>query len=330
MPRLNEKVYLNLKDNKLSDFTISINDCIALCNVIDEFDIFMENLKDFSKGNFGYRKLKNLYNFAKDEEYLALRNVKSFYKNNKVVLDTIHQYTYLSNFLLIYFDPKKGEFNREIIQMYEYIKNNKDDKDKILAVLDKLSSLNFEYIVFAENETFDEVYEYAKYDPSYYYFVDGKVEVIPSLEGFKYKTTGANYEIEFATIPFHRAKITLNNLVFDSNLLPASLKDDDTMKKIVDLKDEKEESYKVLSDSVKIDYNLDKMNLAIEKIDEIILNIHNSVYLKDAKIKIGKAKEVISDLKWFLENYEVDLVEQGLIEKEILEVEKKVYNKRNS
>jgi len=313
----------------LRKFDIKVNDCIALCNIVDEFEKFTENLKEFSQGIRGISNLDNLFKYIRDGKKTN-KNIRDFYLENHKVLDAIHKHTYILSFLLIYFDNKTGKFSQEITQIYNYIKDNKNDKDKILAVLDKLSKLGFESVTFNQNEKFDDVYEYDKLNDREYYYLDGEIEVISSLEDFKYRSNGANYEIEFSTIPFHIPKITLNNLVFDSNLLPNNIKYDDTFKKILDLKEEKEESYKVLSDVVHFDYNLEKIMPALEKIDEIIIDIHNCQYKRHAKEYIDVAKHAILELQWVLANYEIDLVEDGLLKKETIDEEKKKYKRRNS
>lgn len=326
MPILSQEIIGN--ETKLSDFTIRINDCIALCRIADDFDDFTKNLKEFSKGINGYSRLKSLYKYIVENKNTSSK-VKDFYFKNNSVLSSIHDKTYISNFLLIYFDREKGKFNQEISEMYEYIKSNKNNIDKILSVFNKLSDLGFDSITFAQNEKFDDVYEYDKLD-DYYYYVDGNIEVIPSLDGFKYKTEGANYEIEFSRVPFHNAIITLNNLVFDSNLLPNNLSFDNTTKKILDLKEEKKESCKVLNTIVSLDYNLENILPAIEKIDEIINNIHNCEYKQTAKEYTKKAKEAAYGLRTCLTNYQTDMVNQNLITEEILYDETKKYKRRNS
>lgn len=320
MPILRQEISSN---TSTKDYYLRIIDCIALCNVGDEFEQFIQNLNEFSKGIRGYSKLHDLYKYIKDGKKVS-KKIREFYAENHKVLDAIHKHTYISNFLLIYFNNKTGEFSQEIMEMYKYIKNNKEEKDKILMNLDKLKELGFEHFVFSSKEKFDNIYEYDVND-NFYYFVDGKIEVIPSLENLKYKTIGANYQIEFSTIPYPKSEIILNNLVFDTNLLPNDLSYDNTMQKIIEMKKEHKDSYKVLNNSVELEYNLEKLISYVEKMDDIILEIQDCEYKDDAKIKIGNAKEVISELRWILENYEVNLINQCLLDESILEEEKLKY-----
>lgn len=326
MPMLKE--IDNAKEKKLSKFNISIKDCMVLCHVIDLFEEFTVNLTKFSKGTFGDAKLKRLYNFVKDEEAFVKRDIKTFYLENYKVLDAIHKYSYISNFLLIYFDRKNGEFNQEITQMYEYIKANKEDIDKILAVLDKLSKLGFEHIYFAENKQFDKVYEYERGVLRNYYYLDGEIEIIPCIENTKYKSKDANYEIEGSVILFYVPKITLNNLIFDPNNLPEKITYNETIGKVLKLTPEKKESCEVLADAVHFDYYLERIVPYLDKIDELIGKIHNCSSKPNAKKHIDTAKQGIAELQCFLANYEQDIIEQGLLTEEILVDEKEKYKRR--
>lgn len=324
---------LSMKDGSeklLDSFTIRIIDAITLCHIVDEFEEFTQNLAKFSKGMLGEYNLRQLYNYIMNVDAFVKRDTKAFYVDNYRVLDAIHKYSYISNFLLIYFDRKTGKFCPEIMQMYEYIKNNKEDKDKILAVLNKLSELGFEHINFAENKKFDGIYEQDKSGLSHCYFLDGDLEVIPSVENIKYKSKEANYKIRLDAIPEIGSEITLNNLVFDVKCLPNTVRYDDTFKKILELKEEKEESYKVLSDIVRLDYNLESIIPALEKIDEIIANIHNCKYNDSAKKHIGKAKEAVYGLRTCLTNYQTDMVNQNLITEEILYKETKNVKRKSN
>lgn len=323
---------LSMKDGSeklLDSFTIRIIDVITLCHIVDEFEEFTQNLAKFSKGMLGEYNLCQLYNYIMNVDAFVKRDTKAFYVDNYRVLDAIYKYSNISNFLLIYFDRKNGRFSKEITQMYKYINNNKEDKDKILAVLNKLSELGFEHINFAENKKFDGIYEQDKSGLSHCYFLDGDLEVIPSVENIKYKSKEANYKIRLDAIPEIGSEITLNNLIFDSSSLPECVKYENTIKRILNLKEEKKDSYDVLSDAVKLNYNIEKLAPILERIDEIIINIHNCEYKKFAKEQVDVAKHAILELQWMLANYECDIVEEGLIKKEILEEEKTKYKKRH-
>lgn len=317
----------NKKEKQLEKFTIRIIDCIALCHVIDGFERFIADLAKFSKGSKGYSNLDNLYKHIKDGKRVN-KHIRNFYQEHYNVLNALHKNAYISNFLLIYFNNKTGTFNQEIMQMYRYLKNNKKDKDKILAVLDKLSELGFKNIIFTENVSFDNVYEFDKLNSHYYYYLDGKLEVIPSIQNLKYQSEDANYEIKMSTIPLHSPEITLNNLVFDANCLPNEICYDQTMGKILELKEKKKESFDVLKDAVCFDGYIENIVYFLDKLDKLIINIHNCSSKSQAQMHIDTAKQSIAELQWILTNYEDGLIDKELISQDVLTKEKEKYKRR--
>lgn len=321
---------LSMKDGSeklLDSFTIRIIDAIALCHAIDGFEIFIVDLAKFSKGIKGYSNLDNLYKYIKDGKKVN-KHIRDFYCKHYRVLDAIHKNAYISNFLLIYFDNKTGKFNQEIMQMYKYLKDNKKDKDKILAVLDKLSKLGFKNITFSENVNFESVYEFDKLNSHYYYYLDGKLDVIPSIQNVKYQSEDANYEIKMSTIPLHSPEITLNNLVFDVNCLPNEICYDQTMGKILELKEKKKESFDVLKDAVCFDGYIENIVYFLDKLDKLIINIHNCNSKSQTQMHIDTAKQSIAELQWILTNYEDGLIDKELISQDVLTKEKEKYNRR--
>jgi len=154
------------------------------------------------------------------------------------------------------------------------------------------------------------------------------LEIIPSIENVRYRSEDANYEIKISTIPLHSPEITLNNLVFDTNSLPNKISYDETMGKILELKDKKKESFDVLKDAVYFDTCIENIVPFLDKLDKLIINIHNCSSKSQAQMHIDSAKQSIAELQWILTNYEDSLIDKELISQDVLTREKEKYKRR--
>jgi len=320
---------LSMRDGsqKLNTCNIRIIDAIALCHIVDKFEEFTQNLAKFSKGIFGDAKLNQLYNFIKDEEAFVKREIKTFYLENYKVLDAIHKYSYISNFLFIYFNNKTGEFNYTIMQMYEYIKRNKDKKDNILVNLNILKELGFEIIKLDEAERFDKNYTFDNSQYSTIEYFDGDIRVTPSYHDLKYAVSNANYQISVnsnKTVAFSKnPEIILNNLVFEPSKLPKSIEYDYLLSDLMSKRNN--DSNLIINNTLRIGYDLNEIDSLISNIEKNIQTVKEEKEKERALIHIGQLKEIIIGLEMFLQDYEDKLINSNEMTRDELAEEKKLY-----
>lgn len=324
----------DIKKLEYETFSISINDCVALCYIVDEFEQFCSNFKEFinNNGKSISRKLSDAIIQGKKINKLKNKSLKEFYDNNYNVLSFIHKYTYISNFLLLH--HCNGNFDNNIILMHQYIKNNRDKIFNILAILGQLKRLGFNSFKF--NEYLDFGSQIYSYDTSYkhdYNYLDGDIIVYPNYDSsiIKYKSNNANYNMKismFSGDPSRiSSEITLNNLTFDGLCLPSELTYEETMGRLLTIKKYNEKADKVVQDSAYLDYELSELVPSINNIDKIINNIGEFTDKDKALELIDSTKQNILGLKLILANYEGIAVENGVLSDDVIKKEKELYKR---
>lgn len=315
-------------------FSITVNDCIALCYIVDEFEQFCSNLKEFinNNGESRLRQLSDAIIKGKKIDNLKNKSLKEFYDNNYKVLFSIHKYTYISNFLLLHHCG--GKFDNKIILMHQYIKNNRDKTFNILAILGQLKRLGFESFKFNEHLDFgSEIYSYDTSSRFDYHYLDGDIIVYPNYDSnvIKYKSNNANYNMKislhFEKPSMYSSKITLNNLTFDGLCLPSEFTYEKTMGRLLAIKKYNEKADKVVQDSAYLDYELSELVPTINNIDKIINGIGEFTDIDKALELIDSTKRNILGLKLILANYEGIAIENGLLSEDVIKKEKELYKR---
>ena len=166
--------------------------------------------------------------------YFSNRKIKKFYKENQIVIDKLKEYIDGDTFVFYFLETT------EIAQeFFQYLNRNRKDLNKILLTLNQLEQVGFRAIELDETNDFTKteykVYkepEQNKEDNNKVYFLEN-VKRIPTYgtEIIKYQSQGSNYKIEFCYSSYTKclvwySTIFLNNLTFDTNLLPISEQED--------------------------------------------------------------------------------------------------------
>lgn len=177
-----------------------------------------------------------------------MQNIKKFYKENKNIIDTINQYTTIELLLSDSSNNTSKQIDIEdLLFFYNYIIINKDKLTTIIALLEKIKKLGFEYVKFIIG------YDFTKNDyelnlsipedlKKIHYFENIKVlnihSNIDSQKIMTYKTTSSAYTFMFDINGFNRSistsnEIILNDLTFDANRLPSNISKEEILYTII-------------------------------------------------------------------------------------------------
>lgn len=302
---------------------VEINNLIALCHILDNFEEFEKRLKTEYNRDF---KLK-LLDISQGKTRAFSKKEKKFYNENKSVIDTINKYSSIDIFIgEIYGYYGSAQF------FYEYFLNHKEDLDKITKLLEKIKQLGFDVFTFNEDldfttETYDVFPTFRR--NSRIIYVDNIVVPPSYTSNINYYTTSSNYKMELDIIgdeiSEYGRRITLNSLLFDPNRLPESLTKENTFDNILKLKSEQKEKSAAIRNSVDLSisvsalaYQLSSTSSVISKLDDV----QNKSQLLEALLNIkGEVEKLIA----LSEEYDSSISEKELsLTGEVLEREKKL------
>ena len=330
---------MNINENNSikEEKKISTNNLLALVYILDDYEVFNEKLKKFVSKKYNRDDIYNLYKVSNGEFCLSPK-ARKFYKENKAIIDIINKYSSISDFANYIYDYS-GKYASwcDIEHFYKYLNDNKDKLDKVINLVEKIRELGFGDIKFNEEENF-KGREYEINSNKFYLwdiitninFLEN-MELIPEYKNntLKYKTNGSNYCM---ILPYRddakkwtSKEIILNNLFFDINCLPKSLKKEDTVNKILALKETK----KVEKESIK---DLVDLGVKIFDFEKGYANLKYTVDgLENAKSK-EELKQVLSNIKLELEKLKHinsnEVKENPNVTEEQIQSEKQLYIKR--
>lgn len=315
------------------NITLYLDDVIALCYILDGFEEFNKNLKNFVT-NSSTNELYILGNIARGIK--VLRTFKSkwiygFYLENKIMIDLVNKFSNIKSFV----QRNYIDSSDDVWVIYEYILKNRANLSKMLLVLNKLKELGFSKIVFNESMSFDnQVYHYALDYPNLnFFYSNGDLCVYPNYDAndLKYSFTNSNYLMDIAMSFNNISKgghaITLNSLIFDVNDLPNELTLDETINKAKEQKKVNENIDKFISNAVSLDYLLSETDSVVKRLGTIIENL-SEVEDKEKGIQlVSRVKDSVNDISEFLQIFEEKKLKENDISKELLEQEKSLYKK---
>lgn len=268
----------------------------------------------------------------KNERCFNSRKAKKFYEENKKIIDTIKKHFSVWDFFSERYcwGPK---YNEELKYMYNYIMENREELDKIIAVLEKIKQLEINDLQFNEdfdftNETYT-IYT-SRFSTSSYDYLDN-LEVVPCYESdkIKYKTTGSNYKINFRDGSKFLENIKLNSLNFDAEKLPNYLDREEMLNKLFSLRDEKKKEYDVIRNSVDLNIKIENMSSITSVLESIVERIDNVKTKEDLKKNLLTITSSLSKMQSITDNNDKENIEKSkFITTEVLEKEKKLYKER--
>ena len=320
-----------MKSNK----KIYIDNMIALCYIVEEYEEFEKNLKASMPKKQAQDFVFGLWKISQGNNKTITRKVKKFYENNQRVINTINKYSSIIRFISL--NSKENKYLSEDIPFfYEYILLHKKDIPNILEILEKLKELEFRKIEF--NETLDftkEKYDaYQNFDKNTNIVYVANPEVIPNYIGhINYKTKSSNYKITLGLVgnkekeisPLERS-IILNSLIFDVNTLPEKIDKEHIFTHLLNTSN-------LLTSKIKstIDLNISIFDLE-EQLNNtsITINQLDNVKNKDEiKLVLSKIKEHLIILNSLTNDHNQSISkEEAPLTKEIIEQEKIMYLKR--
>jgi len=307
---------------------IRLDVLIALCHVIDDFNYFnMELDKYLDNEKKRNNKVSNLIKVVNNRSKIKNNIANKFYLRNKRIIDTIKLYCPFSMFINYCYD-NDGKLKEQIMNMFNYLKENRLYINPILDLLNKLKELNFFEITFNSDEKFNEVYSADSY---IFPYLDGKLQVVPSVNRIKFKSFNANYLLklpkDFDNMPYvkYNPEITLNNLVFDKDLLPKELSYDETLGKIEDLYDNFLENEQ-LRKAIDLKFNIDNLDNTYNIMEFAIKRLDDCLTKEQLAIVLNELYSLIDKFKTLSYGYNSELIEKSdLITENIFEDEYKIY-----
>ena len=162
------------------------------------------------------------------------------------------------------------------------------------------------------------------------------MELIPSLDGIKYKTTASNYKIivgaryEFIYI----SEIFMNDLTIDSSRLPNAITEDEIVGKIRRARLDNRKMYQDLRDAIILNSEIgilkDELEHFIHFVEHITLFNQNDDKISNGELLklFQEIRERLMQAKSISDEYSNKLLDDNqCITEELLEEEQKIYIK---
>lgn len=307
---------------------------IALCHILDEYEEFKNRLQTVMNKKFNADFIKKIDDVSTGNFSCSIKAME-FYKQNKRVIDTINQYTNISLFINDNNDCELNAIDR-VDYFYNYLKKHRDEMDKILKLLDKLSKLHIVTVTLNENIDFScETYDIHTWMPDNRKLVLlDNMEAVPgySSDLVRYKTTGSNYKITLSGAfgdlnRYPIGKIVLDSLTFDESRLPDNLSSEEVYQTILELKDKKEDEYAAIKTSVDLNVGIEDLYKVFTIISQRIENLEDSEKKQELTHQLTTIKTAILKMQAINEQMDADVISSALVSKETLEREKQLCKK---
>lgn len=200
---------------------IRVDVLLVLCHILDDFEAFRssEDIKNFS---FDYTLVEDI---SRNGSKLLCGQANAFCKRNKNVLDIIDTYMGFAYFMDDTFDLGSHTFRGEVNYFYNYLVAHRDSLDSIISLLEKMQKLGILKICCDDSVDFktekNSICIRFSGNDSLNYFENMKAVPNSTVDRVSYITTGSKYKIRVSLGEF--PIITVNDLLFDSSLLPDSI-----------------------------------------------------------------------------------------------------------
>lgn len=298
---------------------ISISNVIALINFLSQYSnsLYVKKLEEGKSQN-----IIDLY-----KAYLEDESSKRD-EHNESLDDILNNYATLQHLI----DEKSGVEN-----CYPYLLQHYQDKDKIIALLEKIQSLGFRDIYFDESLDFsNEIYEIdtKKYPNELELNYLDNMEGIPSSKDniIRYSTKNSGYKIiipaRWAMMWAHEPTtdyqtsnaIALNSLTFSPDRLPNSVSDNFIIGEITKLKEEVKDSSEALKNSIKLSNAFDNLMELYQRENKELSELGNMTPEEIAEVKLSLLliKKGLEELKGFNDSYSASTREKYPIFKKII------------
>ena len=271
-----------------------------VCLVINRWIYIIDELKeDYSELNI--TNYDQFISFINTVEKLSagkkplIRNKKyaSFYHDYQLFFKDLEGDSDYNAFA--FFSEFFGD-NELYMNYYQYLIDNRENIDKICDNVARIDKLGISRIYFDPSMKFDEERQlYTSYLITETIMWMDNIVVIPTYETdvIRYKGINSNYAIPL-TLRYYKSEqdiynrfseIRVNNLLFDTSLLPDSLSVATTFKKLFDMKKENKQSYDSLNDSVLLSvglHDLEETFITLDSYVNHLKTIKDKTILKEA------------------------------------------------
>ena len=318
------------------NYCVKVNNAIALCYVLDDFEQFEKNLNLFIP-YASHDFLIKLFNISKGQKYLGSGKTKKFYNENKRIIDKINEYSNITEFIggIYTADFCTGSLDF----LYGYLLVNRDKIKEIINTLEKLKQIGIDNIEFNNDLHFGcEQYNLNKffYDNKYFVYLDN-IKIIPSYDPSSviYENNNSKYKLNLLRksrkVRSVNNTIILNDFAIDVNLLPDEISKVETYDIIIKKALKKEYECSVFRDTVDLSVGISELNYFINDFREKISNLE-SVDKKEELLELLKGmKDSIVGMKKISDEHE-EFISSGSfdISKELLDNEKKKHIKKRT
>lgn len=285
-----------------------VKDLIALCNIIDDYEEFRDNLICFLEDNNNQiKKIANLHSISIGKMVIGDNSTKQFYKENKQTIDKINTVSCIYDFIVFNIPPYLDPF-------YHYLQAHRKDLDNILALLLKIEDLKIKYLSLDETWDFTKdiyvLYEcFINYDLinscTYGFVYLDNMVAIPNYptDKISYKSKKSNYKIIKSPL---ETQILVNSLLFELSRLPD--KNENFIKNILNLREEIEPQNEAIKKSVDLSVKIKDLEAAILDLEKTISRIHNPKVQEKLNYEINAMKNSIVNLKLTNEEYNQTII----------------------
>ena len=320
-----------------ANYTIDVNNLIALSKILDNYRDYHDELIDLILNNYSLNTIYQLNDLSNGKNKLFVnRKIKEFYQNNRDIIEIIKKNTDFIKFNSLTIDTNGFiHTSGNLAYFYKYLNKNKDNLIIIDKVLNRIKKLGFDKLKLNEDLIFTKDCYYVDKNfnsNSQINYLDNMM-AIPNYENnkVKYKTNGSSYMISlepaFKNNFDYRKKIFLNKLNFNYKRLPESISFD-MFKEIINLKNDIVDECNAVRNSVDLNviYNdlSDKLNNSFKTVNDLD-KVTNKDEIKNQLLVIKKEIELLYEC---VNNNDKSIVNELDLSEEILNDEKKLYLKR--
>lgn len=318
-------------------YVADINNIIALCHIVDDFEEFRQKLIPMISPKYNRNFIFQLWEILEGKTKLGARKAKKFYTENKSVIDTINQYTQITRFINLNYGYY-GDCTGSLEFFYEYILEHKNEINQILNILEKLKELDFHTFEFEEDINFT-TETHCLLPPlraNYSIIYLDNIEVSPGYSTeVIYRSTSSNYKMNLGvsgeSFSKYGKSITLNSLLFDPKRLPKKIDEKEIFDSILTLKHKQESTSEAIRNSVDLSVGVSDLEYQFNSTSSIISSLNgveNKVELLQVLFDI---KADIDKLKTLSEEYDKSVAtNHPSITSEILEHEKNLYLRKRT
>ena len=324
-------------DKKIKKMTTS--DMIVLCNILDEYETFHNNLVKLLEDNSNREIMFDIYQATQGKKGIGKKKITKFYEKNKDVLDKIKEISSVWNFLDDNY-TSQGEFRKDscIYTFYNYLREHEDKLEIILANLQRLERLGISTVEFDENISFDnEICSmYTNYPQNFEIVFFDNIQPVLNYEKaiIKYSGNNSHYRIVLmgsllGAFRTYGQKMTMNSLIFPPENIPEAFTEETIYNKITSLRNTMSDSYISIRNSVDLGVSIYDLKEQLLKTTDVISNLDNIKEKEDLIEILADINDSVEHLEEISAAYDENIADNDEnITKKKIDYERKRYLKR--